>query len=168
MNGVDVVLVFLLAVYALRGYWRGFLREAFGLFALAGGIWAAFRFAAAAVVVVPQHLRLPAPVQAGVAFVVVFAVIHTAMNLVGVLLDRLRRTTLVGGVNRMAGVALGAGKGAAILAFVLLFLHLFSLSSNLDGHIMSSRMGPPLVNAAAKVVRLGLPTTPQSDSPNKT
>lgn len=165
MNSVDLVLAFLLAVYGLRGYWRGFIRETFGLLALAAGIAAAFRFAADGTVLLQQYLTLPTSVQGGVAFVFIFMLVHAVVNLAGVLLDRLAG---LGAINRLGGVALGAGKGAAVLAFVLLFLHLFSISSSLDRHIMSSRIGPPLVNAAGNVVRFGLQSTPQPDSLNKT
>ena len=36
MNTVDLALAFLLAIGALRGYWRGFFRESFGLLAVVG------------------------------------------------------------------------------------------------------------------------------------
>jgi membrane protein required for colicin V production len=165
MNGVDLILAFLLAVYALRGYWRGFIRETFGLLALAAGIAAAFRFAADGAVLLQQYLTLPTSVQAGVAFVLILILVHAVVNLAGVLLDHL---AALGSINRLGGVALGAGKGATVLAFVLLFLHLFSISSSVDRHIMSSRIGPPLVNAAANVVRFGLQSASQPDSLNKT
>ncbi len=165
MNSVDLILTFLLALYALRGYWRGFIRETFGLLALAAGIAAAFRFGTDAAVLVQEYLTLPTWIQAGVAFVLVFMLVHGVVNLAGVLLDHL---ATLGSVNRLGGVALGAGKGAAVLAFALLFLHLFSISSSLDNRIMSSRIGSPLVNAAGSVVRLGLQSSPQQHSPNKT
>jgi membrane protein required for colicin V production len=165
MNSVDLIVVFLLAVYALRGYWHGLIRETFGLLALAAGIWAAFRFAADGGVFLQQYLTLPTSVQAGVAFVLIFMLVHAVVNVAGVLVDHL---AALGSINRLGGVAVGAGKGAAVLAFVLLFLHLFSTSSSVDRYIMSSRVGPPLVNAAGNVVRLGLQATAQPDSPNKT
>lgn len=168
MNGVDLALGLLLAVCALRGYWRGFLRESFGLLALIVGIAAAIRFAAIAAVVVQRYVGLPAAVDAGLAFVTIFVIVHTVINLIGVLLDRLTGALFLRGINRLAGAAFGAGKAAAVLALILLFFHLFPVIPELDGQIMSSSIGRPLVSVAGDVVRRGLLSTAQQDTGDET
>jgi uncharacterized membrane protein required for colicin V production len=72
-----------------------------------------------------------------------------------VLLGRLSGPTLLHGIGRLAAVLLGATKGAAVLAFVLLFLHLFPVLPALDARIMTSTIGGPLVLAAGEVIRVG-------------
>lgn len=168
MNGVDLALAFLLMLCALRGYWRGFFRESFGLLALVGGIAAAIKFASLGAGMAQHHLRLPPPVDAGVAFVAIFVAVHTGVNFIGVLLDRLTAALFLRGINRLAGAALGAGKGATVLGLILLFLHLFPVVPELDGQIMSSAIGRPLVNAAGNAVRYGLQSTAQPDTSRKT
>jgi membrane protein required for colicin V production len=168
MNGVDLGLGVLLTLCALRGYWRGFFRESFGLLALVAGVAAAARFAALGAGVLQQYLHLPAAVDAGLAFVAVFVIVHTVVNLVGVVLDRLTAALFLRGINRLAGAALGAGKGAAILALVLLFFHLFPVIPDLDGQIMRSSLGRPLVNVASDVIRLALQPAAPQDAPSKT
>jgi uncharacterized membrane protein required for colicin V production len=155
MNGVDLALVILLAACALRGWWRGFFRECFGLLALIAAVAAALQFAGVGETVLEPYLGLPSPVRAGVAFVVIFVAVHTVVNVVGVLLNRLDSTTLLLGVNVFAGALFGAGKAAVALAFVLLFLHLFPLISALEPQIMSSAIGRPLVAAASNAIRIG-------------
>jgi len=167
MNSVDLALIILLAVCALRGYWRGFFRESFGLLALVGGVAAALRLTSLGAALLQQHVPLPQPVETGLAFVLIFVVVHTVVNLIGVVLDRLAGALFLRGVNRLAGAAFGIGKGAAILGFVLLFLHLFPVVPDLDGHIMTSTIGRPLVTAAGNVIRLGLTNAGQPDSPSK-
>ena len=166
MNGVDLALVFLLSISALRGYWRGFFRETFGLLALLGGIAVAIQFAAFGAGLLQQYFRIPPPIDAGVAFVVIFILLHSAVNLIGVLLDRLASALFLRGVNRFAGAVLGAGKGAAILGLLLLFLHLFPLVPGLDQQVMDSTIGRPLVEAAGDAIRLGLQPAQQAE--NKT
>jgi membrane protein required for colicin V production len=168
MNGVDLALGLLLAVCALRGYWRGFFRESFGLLALVGGVAAAVRFTTLGASALQHYLRLPAAVDAGLAFVAIFVIVHTIVNLIGVLLDRLTAALFLRGINRLAGAALGAGKGAAVLALVLLFFHLFPIIPELDGQIMRSTIGRPLVNVAGDVIRLGLQPPAQRDAADKT
>src|SRR3990172_4713908 len=166
MNAVDLALVFLLSISAVGGYWRGFFRETFGLLALLGGIAVAIQFAAFGAGLLQQYFRIPPPIDAGVAFVVIFILLHSAVNLIGVLLDRLASALFLRGVNRFAGAVLGAGKGAAILGLLLLFLHLFALVPGLDQQVMDSTIGRPLVEAAGDAIRLGLQPAQQAE--NKT
>jgi len=168
MNAVDLVLIFLLLLWALRGYWRGFFRESFGLIALIGGIAMAIQFAALGAGLLQQRFRIPAPVDAGIAFVAIFLVVHTLVNLLGVLFDRIAGALFLRGINRLAGAVFGAGKGAAILGLLLLFLHLFPLVPELDAQIMHSTIGRPLVNAAGDAVRFALQTTSQPEAQRKT
>ncbi|MFN8624718.1 MAG: CvpA family protein [Candidatus Binatia bacterium] len=168
VNAVDLVLALLLLLWALRGYWRGFFRESFGLVALLGGLAAAIQFAAVGAAVLQQRFRVPAPVDAGVAFVAIFLVVHTLVNLVGVLLDRLAGALFLRGINRLAGAAFGAGKGAAILGLLLLFVHLFPIVPELDAQIMSSAIGRPLVTAAGGAVRFALQASPHAAAERQT
>ncbi len=156
MNGVDLALGILLSVCALRGFWRGFFRETFGLLALIGGVAAAVQLAPFGSVILQRYTQLPAAVDAGLAFVAIFVIVHTAVNLIGVLLDRLTGALFLRGLNRLGGALLGAGKGAAVLGLVLLFLHLFPVIPELDGQIMNSAIGRPLVSVAGNVIRLSL------------
>jgi membrane protein required for colicin V production len=168
MNSVDLASAVVLAVSIARGYWRGFFRECFGLLALISGIVAAVQFTGLGVTVLQEHLRLPEPLETGIAFVVIFALVDTLVNLVGVGLDRLTATGFLRPISRIAGAAFGLGKGVAVLAFVLLFLHLFPLVPTLDGSIMSSKIGRSLVGAASDVVRFGLQAAARPGVPHTT
>lgn len=155
MNGVDVALVIVLAGCALRGWWRGFFRECFGVVALVVGVAAALRFTGGAEGAVQSHLRLPSPVGAGVAFVAIFVVVHGFINVVGVLVSRLTHTAALDVLNGIGGALLGVAKGTVVLAFLLLFLHLFPLVPSFDPQVMGSSLGRPLVGVAGNAIRIG-------------
>jgi len=155
MNGVDVVLVVVLAGCALRGWWRGFFRECFGVVALVVGVAAALRFTAGGEAALQPYLRLPSPVGAGVAFVAIFTIIHGLINVVGMVVSRLTHTTVPGVLNGIGGALLGVAKGAVVLAFLLLFLHLFPVVSSFDPQIIGSSIARPLVGVAGNAIRIG-------------
>jgi membrane protein required for colicin V production len=155
MNGIDLALLVVLALCAVRGYWRGLFREVFGVLGLLGGIAAAVEFAAPAAAALQQYLRLPTPLELGLAFVAIFVLVDMGLNLLAALLDRLAGALFLRGISRLAGAAVAAAKGAVVAAFTLLFLHLFPLFPALDQPIMNSAIGRPLVAAASAVVRLG-------------
>lgn len=155
MKPVDVVLVVLLATCAIRGFWRGFFRECFGFVGLIGGLAAALRFAHGGAVELARYVDLPGTAGSAVAFIGIFMVVHTLTNLIGLLLGRVASTATLRGVNRLAGALFGVGKGGAVLAFVLLFMHLFPVVPFLDEQIRESRIAPPLISLAGNVIRAG-------------
>jgi membrane protein required for colicin V production len=141
--------------FALRGYFRGFCREIFGLAGLVGGALGSTagmpRLAAA---MVARHLvsEVWAP---PVAFVVLFVGIVMAANLLGRLAELLARAILLGWLNRAAGVAVGALKGAALLGFGLLAAEQLVVSPAFTERLAVSRLGRPLEALAKAVLETG-------------
>jgi membrane protein required for colicin V production len=164
MNATDLALGAALILFTLRGFWRGFLRESFGLAALIVALAAAMRFTPAGEAEVLRHVRLPSPIPAGVAFVGIFVIVHACVNLTGAILDWAAGGNVVRRVNGIAGAVFGLAKGALVLAFALLFLHLFPVAGAVDGQIMRSTMGPPLIATATNLIRVGVRTTPSGDA----
>lgn len=158
MNGIDVALVILLLLCGLRGSWRGVFRESFGFAALLLGLLAALRGAAAGAAWLTAHAPvadLSASAVLGVAFVAIFLFVSTLLNLIGVAADQLFGRGSLRIASRASGALFGLGKGAAVLAFALLFLHLFPIVRGIDRQIMDSRLAHPMVNAAGAMLRAG-------------
>jgi len=140
MNGIDGALVVLLLVCGLRGSWRGFFRESFGFAALVLGLLAALRGTDAGANWLSAH--------AGA----------TPLNgtaLLGVASDQLFGRGALRIPSRVGGAVFALGKGAAVLAFVLLFFHLFPVVPGIEAQLTGSRIARPMVSAAAAVLRAG-------------
>lgn len=156
MIEIDVALVILLIICTMRGLWRGFWRESFAFFALLAGLLAALRFADAGAAVLASRVELAAlsvTARAGIAFVVIFFSVNILVNVLGLLCDRWLGRGRLRYFSRVGGALFALGKGSAVLAFVLLFLHLFPVMPGLDRQIMDSRIARPLVSAAGTVLR---------------
>lgn len=156
MNLVDLALVVLLLLCALRGFWRGVVRESFGFAAFVAGLLAALRFAeplGGSLQSWEMLAALPDAARVGGAFVAVFLLVSAAVNLVGFVLDRLLGGGVLRALGRVAGGIFGVAKGAAVLAFVLLFFHLFPFVGGLDERLAGSRLAPPLIAAADGLLR---------------
>ncbi|MBX3026519.1 CvpA family protein [bacterium] len=156
MNAIDIGLVVVLLLCALRGSWRGLFRESFGFAALIGGLLAALRCAEPAAAwlgtVAPVADVNPTAVL-GAAFVGVFLVASTIINLVGVATDQVLGRGALRIPSRIVGALFAAAKGAAVIACGLLFLQLFPVVKGLDRLILDSRLARPLVSAAEKALR---------------
>jgi len=155
MTAPDVLLVCFVALAALRGFWRGFFREAFGLLALVGGLAAAVWLTPSGEAFIRDSFRLPPPIPAGAAFVGIFVVVHTALNALGAVAAWLRGTAGRWWIHGLGGAVLGVGKGAVLLAFVLLFLHLFPILPKFDARLGQSLVAQRLIAIAAWAARTG-------------
>src|SRR5262245_23094209 len=122
MNAVDILVGVVIVLAALRGFFRGLLREVFGLLAIGVGIVAAAQWGAAASAALESTLPQPVLVRDALGFVGVFLIANVATNLVGLALDRLVSALLLGGVNRAAGALFGAAKATVVAAIALLFV----------------------------------------------
>jgi membrane protein required for colicin V production len=161
MNAMDVALVVLLLLCALRGFWRGFFRESFGFLGLILGLVCALRFGEAAAAFLaesfPAATVLPTTGRLGVAFVAMFVLVQGVLNLLGLLLDRMLGSLALRRASAVAGALFGLAKGGAVFAFLLLFLHVFPILPGIDQRILESRLAHSLVTIAGSVVRAGLP-----------
>jgi len=158
MNGIDVALVVLLLLCALRGTWRGLFREGFGFAALLLGLLAALRGADAGAAWLAAHTPasgLNSTALLGTAFVAIFLVVNALVSVVGVACDQLFGRGALRVPSRILGALFALGKGAAVLAFVLLFFHLFPVVPGIDQQISGSRIARPMVSAAGAALRAG-------------
>ena len=155
MNQVDALLLVLLAPFAIRGWWRGFCRESFGLAGVIGGaLVAAACYAPLAEALVARGL-LPLLAAVPAAVAAIFLGVSLAASLAGAVADRVVRAILLGGANRLAGLVFGTLKGAAALGFLLLVCDRAAVSPALAAQIGASRFGRPLMHLASELLDAG-------------
>lgn len=122
MNIVDLILLVLLLLFALRGYFKGLFRETFALLGLFLGFMAAVRYDEPVAAFLAESWKSSLIVLRAAAFVALFFVTYFSLNLVGWLLHRSASLLFLQGINRIGGVVVGVGKGAALMALALFFL----------------------------------------------
>jgi membrane protein required for colicin V production len=119
VNWIDLSLLVVVLLFGLRGYFRGFFREVFSMIGLGAGFIGAARYAAPVAGFAADHWNFPPIVLKGVSFVVCFFVIYVSFNLAGWLLHRSAKILCLQNVNRLGGIVLGVGKGAALTALLV-------------------------------------------------
>lgn len=115
MTQFDVIVVILFLISAAVGFMRGAVREIAALVAL---IAAAFLAVFGLPVTAPaaRHLIHTPWAAAVLALIVVFAVCYVLLRLVGAgIAQRVQRTHVLGGLDRLAGLAIGVARGLAVL-----------------------------------------------------
>lgn len=156
MNWVDFILLAVLGVFALRGFFRGLFREVFSLAGLIVGFLAAARYNDVAAQWLHGYWQISPLALKGAAFVILFFLVYFCFGLGGWLLHRSEKLLFLKTLNRTGGIAIGAGKGAALAALVIFFLTSSSLLSqptrdSFDGAYLVS----PLSQLGERLVKAG-------------
>jgi membrane protein required for colicin V production len=107
MNGLDYVILAIIALAALSGLSRGALRMATSILALALGIYAASVYYAKAAALAYQYLKTNLAVSDVIGYVAIFLIVYIAIEYAGNWIDRL------------AGALLGASIGAILAGLIV-------------------------------------------------
>jgi membrane protein required for colicin V production len=156
VNVVDPILLVILFLFGLRGYFKGLFREIFSVAGLVIGIMAALRYDEPVAALAETYWKVSPIVLKGAAFVAIFFVVYFLFNLAGWLLHRSAQILFMQAVNRMGGVAMGLGKGAAFAALMVFFLASASwIPQRAREQIQDSYLVPPLSQLGEGMIRLG-------------
>ncbi len=167
MNWVDLTLIALFSLFGLRGYFKGLFREVFSLAGLVAGFIVAVRYNEYLAAPLEFYWEAPPVLHKAIAFVAIFFMIYFICSLFGGVLHRLEKTFFLQTFNRVGGVVIGIGKGAAILAFVFFMLVSTSwVSVETKDKMEASYLATPLARLGESIVQLGRETLFR-DSPGK-
>ena len=156
MNWIDLIIICMLALFGLRGFFRGLFREVFSLLGLIAGFMIAVAFLPSAASYATAFWKAPPLFLKGAVFVVIFFLVYFVFSLMGWLLHRSESLLFLKTVNRAGGIAVGLGKGAAIIALMVFFLNeaaWFPKAGQDNFH--ASYLVSPLSRFAASLIRLG-------------
>lgn len=120
MIWIDYAILVVIAVSAVIGFFRGFIREAIGLATWIIAFWLAFRFAPPVAGWLTEWISVHS-VRLAVAFGVLFVAALIAGALFNHMLSQLVRRTGFTGTDRGLGAAFGVLRGVAILVLLALF-----------------------------------------------
>lgn len=155
MSVLDILLLVVLAVFAIRGFWRGFVRETMGLAALVGAGLAAALFASVGGAALVERDLVPPEVGTAAAGVGIFLVTYVGVNLVGVGVDRLARRLFLGPVLRVTGVLFALVKGGALLGLVLMVGQRVTPWVLTDERLAESQLARPLLDLTTQLLDRG-------------
>ena len=156
MNWVDLILLCVLALFGLRGFFRGFFRELLSLVGLVAGFMAAVAYDQELAKLLASYWKSPPLLLHGIAFVAVFFVVYFLLSLTGWLLHRSEKLLFLKTLNRTGGIALGAGKGAALAAMAIFLLSSSSLLPKpTRDNVENSYLAQPLTRLGQNLIHFG-------------
>ena len=118
MNLFDIIILTVLFLFALKGLVRGLVNEASSLTGLVLGGWLAYRFYPTLAVPIRTALHVPAHVSAFLAFMLLLLLTGIVAHIAGNILTAALKLVMLGSLNRLGGVLIGAAEGALLLCLL--------------------------------------------------
>lgn len=156
MNIVDVVIIAFVSLFAVRGYLRGLFREVFSLLGLLVGFIVAARYYEPVARFWQDSWQFSPFLLHILSFVAIFFVGYLLLNVLGLLLHRSAHFLFLGGLNRLGGVVVGAGKASVVAGLALFVLMSQSwMPASIVPTVRQARLAEPLIDLGQEVVDFG-------------
>jgi membrane protein required for colicin V production len=156
VNWIDLILLLVLFLFGLRGYFKGLFRETFSLGGLVIGFMVAVRYDEAVAAWAGLYWNVSSIILKGTAFVVIFFIVYFIFAVAGWGLHRAAKVLFLQTINRLGGIAVGLGKGTAVTALIIFFVTTSAwIPRSTRERVEDSYLGPPLSHLAVKLIRVG-------------
>ena len=156
MNIIDVILLGLLFLFGLRGYFKGFFSEAFALMGLIIGFMAAVRYNNTIAALGVEYWNVSPFILKGASFVGIFLISYFLFNLLGRFFHRSEKFLFLQTLNRAGGIAIGIVKGAAVMGLIVFFMDSASwIPPSATASFKTSILIPTFSEFAELIIRIG-------------
>ncbi len=126
MNYIDIIIIVLIIISAVRGATKGFIYEIASLIALIAGVWGAIKFSGATETFLVNRLNFTNQYIDIIAFVITFLLIIIFIHFIGKAVEKIIETISLGAINRIFGLVFSVVKTAFILGIVIVVLEKIS------------------------------------------
>lgn len=124
MNLINIIILSVLCLFAVKGLIRGLVNEAASLTGLLAGGWLAYRFHPLLAAPIKNALHLPAHLASFLAFIIILLATGIFAHIMGNIITAALRLVMLGSLNRLGGLFVGVTEGALLLCLV------FSIASS--------------------------------------
>jgi len=154
MNGLDTVILVVIALAAIYGLLRGALRMATSIVALIAGIYVASIYYPQVASFVQPRFSLGPSSAAAIGYVVVFAAVFAVIATIGEFVGRLLHVARLGWMDRLLGAAVGVVVSGALVGLLLMIL---TTLLPMDATILRQSELTPIMLRYAETLRAYVP-----------
>lgn len=117
---LDIVLLLIIALVALRGFWKGIIMMVVSLLSMIAAFYASLVFGDSAATYVSQYVTWTPQVVSMVSSVLLFVLVSNIVYWLGFILMKTWRILPFGAtIDRILGAVLGAAQGILFIGFLL-------------------------------------------------
>lgn len=152
MNLVDILIWLILTGFVVKGFTKGLVRQICSLTGFLVGGWAAIKYHLYLAEASRHIIQLPHYLATILSFILIFLVIGLLFFFLGHILTIMFRIVLLGGVNRIGGVALGFLEGAFIVCLSLYMANSKPVPEKFKLYIHRSKTAEPFLETGKEIV----------------
>ena len=153
MGVIDIVIVCCFLPVLYFGIKNGLIKQVVAFAVIYFGIMLSLKFATPVADWVVQHVKIPEFWAKAVSFILIFFVVALLLNLLGKLLEKIIKISLLGWLNKLLGIVVTFCIFALVLSVVVYFVD--SANNLLDfipkEKLEESRFYPALLNLSKEV-----------------
>jgi len=157
----DIVIVSITVLLGLKGLFRGFIKEVFGLIGIVGGIFVASRAAKDIGDLIAPVLALENESSIKlIGFIAGLIGFWIVMYLIGLILSKMSSMSGLGVIDRIFGFIFGAGKVFLIVSIIIYALSQVKVfKDKLEANFANTMSYPLLVEVGAYIIKLDIAKT---------
>ncbi len=153
INLLDLGLLVILLLLALRGYWRGLFQEVSVILGLVAGLIFAAHYYLRVARLMGQYIHTPLYSRI-ISFMLIFILVYWASRLAGNFLHRFLSAVALGSLDRWLGSAFALLKGGVVLGFLLTVI---SLAVAKDSKLLKESVITPYLKGVYQYALVLLP-----------
>ncbi|MCK5147903.1 CvpA family protein [bacterium] len=162
MTPIDITILLVMAIFTIRGLFRGLILEVFTLAGFVIGYLLALREMSTLVGIIEKMVHLPPLFVSALSFIVIFLGVVLLVRWLAVMLKSVAKATLIGWLDKGGGAAFGLFKGALVMSLVLLLVGLLPLPQDMVDEQNQSRLVGPIRSVAPSVFDFVKKTFPKT------
>lgn len=149
MNVLDLILIILLFLSFLTGFWRGLIKSLGAFVGLIVGIFIAGVFYVDLAIWISEYLSWSDKILNVIAYIVILIITAKVVDIIFILLDKIFKFFAVipflKTINRLAGGAFGLLQGAIFLGLGIFVYSKYAFWGLFDTQIIESQIAPMLI-----------------------
>jgi len=162
MNAIDVFILIILALFIIKGLFRGLIIEVFTLAGLLIGYVVALKGFGLVTAIIDSMVELPALLVTTLGFLIIFIGILVIFRVAAGLVKKFAKWTLLGWVDHLCGGVFGMLKGALIASLLALLFSLIPMSEDMQKTQDDSLLFKPIRGVAPAIFNFVQMTFPKT------
>ncbi|MDO7252719.1 CvpA family protein [Helicobacter cappadocius] len=154
MGYIDLILIIIIVVIGLRGFYNGFVNEVSGVLGIILGVFLGSRFATSMgewITINVYDFRTPS-IATLIGFVIILAVIWVAFLIVGVILSRFIKITDFSIIDKTLGFIFSCCKIFLIIGFILYGVSKPKFTQGFNAYLEKNSKIYPIMNAISATI----------------
>ncbi len=164
MNTIDIAILGIIAVFTIKGLFRGAINETIGLVGLVVSLIAGIKLMSNVAELLDRVLDIPPGFITLLSFLLVFVSLQIAAQVLSFVLHKIVKFTFMRPIEKLVGGIIGLAKGGVITSLLVLLVSIIPFSDQILPNRDQSLLYEPVKKLAPRMFNMMMAVVPGSKS----